>query len=163
MKLYIRSSNDGEFINSDITMIPATDDDLDLVIEAELYMEQEHYGDMKMPKSVEEELIQDSIDSMEHTRIIKYDDEPIGMLQAYELEGYWYIGGIYLIEEYRGQGIGREILEYEIDNHEDMVICLNVYKSNIHAIELYESLGFEITEDDEDRYIMKLFPEDFKF
>ena len=163
MKLYIRSSNNGEFVNSDITMVSATDEDLDLVIEAELFMEQEHYRDMKMPKFVEDELIQDSIDSMDHTRIIMYNDEPIGMLQAYELEGYWYIGGIYLIEEYRGQGIGREILEYEIDNHEDMVICLNVYKSNTHAIELYESLGFEITEDDEDRYIMKLFPEDNEF
>ena len=40
-----------------------------------------------------------------------------------------------------------------------MTVCLNVYKNNTHAIELYKSLGFEITEDSDGRYIMKLFPE----
>ena len=38
-----------------------------------------------------------------------------------------------------------------------MTLCLNVYKNNTHAIELYKSLGFEITEDSDGRYIMKLF------
>ena len=142
-----------------ISLIPATDEDLDLIIEAELFTTSAAYNTEELPQEIEDEIIQDSKDSLSHTRIILYNEEPIGILQAYELEEYWYIGEIYLKEEYRGQGIGREVLKYEINNHKDMTICLNVYKNNAHAIELYKSLGFEITEDDEDRYIMKLFPE----
>lgn len=158
MKLYIRGSDNSEFVTDEITLVPASKDDLDLIIEAEIYTTQELYGDEEMPDEVIDELIQDSKDSVDHTRMIMLNDEPIGILQAYELESYWYIGEIYLEEEYRGQGIGRDVLEHEIDNHSDEILCLNVYKTNTHAIELYESLGFEVTEEDDERYIMKLYP-----
>lgn len=150
---------DIEQVNKHIKLLPAIEEDLDLIIEAELYTTSAAYDTEELPQEVEDEIIQDSKDSLSHTRIITYDNKAIGILQAYELEGYWYIGEIYLIEEYRGQGIGREVLEYEISKHRDMTICLNVYKNNTHAIELYKSLGFEITEDSDGRYIMKLFPE----
>ena len=150
---------DIEQVNKHIKLLPAIEDDLDLIIEAELYTTSAAYDTEELPQEIEDETIQDSKDSLEHTRIITYDNKAIGILQAYELEGYWYIGEIYLVEEYRGQGIGKEVLEYEINNHRDMTICLNVYKNNTHAIELYKSLGFEITEDSDGRYIMKLFPE----
>ena len=159
MKLYIRGSEDSEFVTDEITLVPASKDDLDLIVEAEVYTTQELYGDEDMPDEVIDELIQDSKDSISHTRMILLNDEPIGILQAYELEGYWYIGEIYLEEEHRGQGIGRDVLEYEIDNHSDEILCLNVYKTNTHAIELYESSGFEVTEEDDERYIMKLYPD----
>ncbi len=150
---------DIEQVNKHIKLLPAIKADLDLIIEAELYTTSAAYNTEELPQEVVDETLQDSKDSLEHTRIITYDNKAIGILQAYELEGYWYIGEIYLIEEYRGQGIGREVLEYEINNHRNMTICLNVYKNNTHAIELYKSLGFEITEDSDGRYIMKLFPE----
>ena len=159
MKLYIRGSEDSEFVTDEITLVPASKDDLDLIIEAEIYTTQELYGDEELPDEVIDELIQDSKDSISHTRMIMLNDESIGILQAYELEGYWYIGEIYLEEEYRGQGIGKDVLEYEIDNHSEEILCLNVYKTNTHAIELYESLGFEVTEADDERYIMKLYPD----
>lgn len=161
MKLHIKEDyeNKVEIINDNLSLLPAIEDDLDLIIDAELYTTSAAYNTEELPQEVEDEIIQDSKDSLEHTRIITYDNESIGILQAYELEGYWYIGEIYLIEEYRGQGIGKEVLEYEINNHKDITICLNVYKNNTHAIELYKSLGFEITEDSDGRYIMKLFPE----
>lgn len=161
MKLHIKEDyeDDIEIINDELSLIPAIEDDLDLIIDAELYTTSAAYNTEELPQEVVDETIQDSKDSLEHTRIITYDNEAIGILQAHELEGYWYIGEIYLIEEYRGQGIGREVLEHEINNHKDMTICLNVYKNNTHAIELYKSLGFEITEDSDGRYIMKLFPE----
>lgn len=148
---------DVEHLTDEISLIPATTEDLDLIIEAELFTTQASYEDKKIPNNVEEEIIQDAKDSIEHTRMITYNDEIIGILQAYELEGYWYIGEIYLIEEYRGQGIGKIVLQSEINNHKDMTLCLNVYKNNTHAINLYKSLGFEITEDSDGRYIMKLF------
>ena len=166
IRLYITEDyeNNIENINDELSLIPATEEDLDLVIESEFYTiameftKTAKYADKILPLKVRQDLIQDSKDSLEHTRIILYNEEPIGVLQAYELEGYWYIGEIYLKEEYRGQGIGRKVLEYEINNHRDKTICLNVYKYNTHAIELYKSLGFEVTEDKGDRHIiMKLF------
>ena len=159
MKLYIHGSENSDFVTDEIILVPASKDDLDLIIEAEIYTTQELYGDEEMPDEVIDELIQDSKDSVGRTRMILLNDEPIGILQAYELESYWYIGEIYLKEEYRDQGIGRDVLEYEIDNHSDEILCLNVYKTNTHAIELYESLGFEVTEEDDERYIMKLYPD----
>lgn len=149
-----------ERLTDEIVLIPATEENLDLIIEAELFTTKASYIDGRIPKDVVEEIIQDAKDSIEHTRMITYNDEIIGILQAYELEGYWYIGEIYLIEEYRGQGIGRIVLQNEIDNHKDKTLCLNVYKNNTHAINLYKSLGFEVTEDSDGRYIMKLFNED---
>ena len=161
MKLRIKEDYENriEIINDNLSLIPATDNDLNLIIQAELYTTSVAYDTKELPQEIEDEIIQDSKDSLKHTRIITYDNESIGILQAHELEGYWYIGEIYLIEEYRGQGIGKEVLEYEISKHRDMTICLNVYKNNTHAIELYKSLGFEITEVSDGRYIMKLFPE----
>lgn len=150
-----------EQLTDEIVLIPATKKDLDLIIEAELFTTKASYIDGKIPKNVVEEIIQDAKDSIEHTRMITYNDEIIGILQAYELEGYWYIGEIYLIEEYRGHGIGKIVLQNEIDNHKDKTLCLNVYKNNTHAIDLYKSLGFEITEDSDGRYIMKLFNDDY--
>lgn len=152
---------DVEQLTDEISLIPATFEDLDLIIEAELFTTQASYEDGKIPNNVKKEIIQDAKDSIKHTRMITYNDEIIGILQAYELEGYWYIGEIYLIEEYRGQGIGKIVLQNEINNHKDMTLCLNVYKNNTHAIELYKSLGFEITEDSDGRYIMKLFNDDY--
>jgi ribosomal protein S18 acetylase RimI-like enzyme len=149
-----------EQLTDEIVLIPATKEDLDLIIEAELFTTKASYENGKIPSNVKKEIIQDAKDSIEHTRMITYNDEIIGILQAYELEGYWYIGEIYLIEEYRGHGIGRIVLQNEIDNHKDKTLCLNVYKNNTHAIELYKSLGFEVTEDSDGRYIMKLFNED---
>jgi ribosomal protein S18 acetylase RimI-like enzyme len=84
--------------------------------------------------------------------------KPIGMITSYQLgKEYgndWYIGEIYLDKKYRGQGLGRKIMEDEIRDHDS--IRLNVYKSNEHAINLYKSLGFKVTEDSDGRYIMRL-------
>lgn len=78
------------------------------------------------------------------------------MLTAYKVldDQYWFIAEIYLIESFRGKGIAKYILQQEIDQHDKLI--LNVYQSNTHAIELYKSLGFEIVQDDNNRYIMEL-------
>lgn len=88
--------------------------------------------------------------------MIQYDYETIGMLTAYKVldDEFWFIAEIYLIEEYRGKGIAKYILKNEIDQHDKLI--LNVYQNNKHAIELYESLGFEITQDGDGRFIMEL-------
>ena len=89
--------------------------------------------------------------------MIQYEGKTIGMITSYQIDldwyNGWYIGEIYLIPEYRGMGIGRIVMQNEIDNHD--LIRLNVFKDNDHAIELYKSLGFEIIQDNDNAWIME--------
>ena len=108
----------------------------------------------------------DAWESVHKTRMIYLRDtedispnKPIGMITAYKYTyndepGWWYIAEIYLTENYRGMGIGRDVLEYEIANHDKLL--LQVDKDNEHAIELYKSLGFETVYETDNSYEMVL-------
>ena len=102
---------------------------------------------------------EDARESVPRTRIICYTDEnnnsqTIGLLQAYQKDDYWYIGEIWLKPEFRGKGIGKAILEKEIEAHD--WLSLDVNKKNKHAIDLYIDLGFKIISENEDGYRMDL-------
>ena len=87
--------------------------------------------------------------------MIMYNDDTIGMLTTYTVDdGYWYIDEIYIIEEYRGRGIGRALLEKEISEHDKL--SLKVAKDNTSAFKLYQSLGFEVYDETDYSYDMKL-------
>jgi hypothetical protein len=84
-------------------------------------------------------------------------DNTIGMFTACMIDdGEWrYIGEIYLIPEYRGQGIGSTILRNEMANYDK--IRLQVAMDNEGAFKLYTSLGFKIAKEDDTNkmYIME--------
>lgn len=86
---------------------------------------------------------QDIDECLKDTRVVISGEDRIGMLTAYQVDDYWYIGEIYLIPEYRGKGIGRAIMQHEIDKHDKLL--LRVAETNTHALDLYKSLGFEFT------------------
>jgi ribosomal protein S18 acetylase RimI-like enzyme len=108
----------------------------------------------------------DAWESIHKTRMIYLKDiesispsEPIGMLTAYNYTydgepNYWYIAEIYLIEDFRGMGIGKAILTNEIRKHNKLLLQVN--KNNNHAIELYKSLGFETVYETDESYEMVL-------
>lgn len=93
-------------------------------------------------------------DLINETQMIMDNDQTIGMLTAYDVDGYWYIDEIYLIEEYRGNGIGTNILKDEISQHDKL--SLKVAKDNLRAFELYKSLGFKAVDQNEFTYHMIL-------
>lgn len=150
-----------EFLTKEISLIPATDEDVKDIAKWELETTAVSYPNGKIPEDelddVKAELLQDAKDSVWKTKMIQYEGKTIGMMTSYQidLDWYdgWYIGEIYLIPEYRGMGIGRIVMQNEIDNHD--LIRLNVFKDNKHAIELYKSLGFEIIQDNDDAWIME--------
>lgn len=123
--------------------------------------------DKKNPVKIKE-TEQDAKDSIEHTEIIMDKDtgSKIGILQAYETDQYgdpdgkskdwFYIADIYIIPEYRGKGIGSQILKPLLDSHKK--ILLMVLKENPRAKSLYEKLGFKVSEEynNPPRYIMRL-------
>lgn len=99
----------------------------------------------------------------------------VGMrtIEVFRILGELKINGenLFVKKEFRRKGIGRKLMEVmlaEIDKDEELKnldIEINVYSTQLEAIELYKSLGFEIIKfikDDKeylgqkiDRYVMK--------
>ncbi len=157
---YILIQEGYDDISLHVSLVPATMSDVPNIEAWEYECMKEAYPNREIPENevdkLKMELHQDAIDSVHKTRMIQYDYETIGMLTAYKVldDQYWFIAEIYLVEPFRGKGIAKYILQQEIDQHDKLI--LNVYQSNTHAIELYKSLGFEIVQDDNNRYIMEL-------
>lgn len=139
-----------------VTLRNATKDDVDNMFKWEMEsIDKDNRNDPKIIKCIEKD-VQDSI---KITKMIMYKDETIGMFTTDRLEpgsDYWYIGEIYIVKEYRNKGIGTALLKDEISKHDK--IKLQVAQSNHGAMKLYKSLGFEITDrnDEGKLYIMTL-------
>lgn len=139
-----------------VTLRNATKDDADNMFKWE--MESVDKGIRNDPKVIKY-IEKDVQDSIKITKMIMYKDETIGMFTTDRLEpgsDYWYIGEIYIVKEYRNKGIGTALLKDEISKHDK--IKLQVAQSNHGAMKLYKSLGFEITDrnDEGKLYIMTL-------
>lgn len=139
-----------------VTLRNATKDDTDNMFKWKIEsVDKGIRNDPKVIKYIEKD-VQDSI---KITKMIMYKDETIGMFTTDRLEpgsDYWYIGEIYIVKEYRNKGIGTALLKDEISKHDK--IKLQVAQSNHGAMKLYKSLGFEITDrnDEGKLYIMTL-------
>lgn len=86
-------------------------------------------------------------------KVIIYDNRVIGgFLIRSHLDGVL-LDEIYIENEYRNRGIGKNIINDIISKNN--TIYLWVYKKNIKAISLYNKLGFKIIEKTDTRYFMK--------
>jgi len=89
--------------------------------------------------------INDSIKNNDFFRCLVYEENDIKGALIYDLI-YDRIEIEYIIvdKKYRRQGLGKKLLNYLIDQNKNIKnITLEVRKSNIPAIKLYESNGFE--------------------
>ena len=137
-----------------VTLRNATKDDTDNMFKWKI--ESVDKGIRNDPKVIKY-IKKDVQDSIKITKMIMYKDETIGMFTTDKLnDGYWYIGEIYIVKEHRNKGIGTALLKDEISKHDK--IKLQVAQSNHGAMKLYKSLGFEITDrnDEGKLYIMTL-------
>lgn len=55
-----------------------------------------------------------------------------------------WIEDLYIMEEYRGMGIGSEFMNYVKEKYPDSVIRLEVESDNEQAVKMYEKNGFEV-------------------
>lgn len=83
--------------------------------------------------------------------LIKSDDKIIGATWLEDITDKDAKLGIYIAEkEYRGRGIGREVIEILTDIAFNKMkiekVYLNVRETNINAIRCYKRCGFEITD-----------------
>ena len=108
--------------------------------------------------SVEEQEIEEYVNGsvpklLNEYKIIVENEHDIGCFLLTNYEDGKLIDEIYLENEYRGNGIGTDLISNTIGKHN--VVYLWVYKQNKEAIKLYKRLNFKIELETETRYFMK--------
>lgn len=91
-------------------------------------------------------------DDIENYKMVIIDDKVVGCFLIRNENDSALLDEIYLDSEYRGKGVGTNIIKDTINNNHK--ISLWVYKRNEKAISLYQKLNFKIDKEDDKRYYM---------
>ena len=147
----IQESDEMINIPEGVWMRQATEEDLPNIIQWKMESVSKQIKDD--PKVIAY-IKKDANKNLKDTKMIMSDDDVIGVLESCWIDNneWWYIGEIYLIPTYRGKGIAKALLKLDIAGKDK--VKLRVAKENTHAIELYKSLGFVISEENDNSYIM---------
>jgi ribosomal protein S18 acetylase RimI-like enzyme len=117
------------------------------------YME-DPMGDHTPLTASEHQKLAESIERLPHAFILlqKLDEHFVGMVTCFELfstfevKPYLYIHDVIVYNDYRGQKLGRKLMERIIGISRERGCCkitLEVREDNKPALNLYQSLGFE--------------------
>jgi len=90
--------------------------------------------------------------------LYKQESVPMGYLFAKRIEDGYLIDGLYVDIPFRNQGIARNLIKEamkEINLLGNYKITINVLKKNQKAISLYQTIGFHIKEETDNRYSME--------
>ena len=89
--------------------------------------------------------------------VIEVDGKFAGFVQYYFEYPYFEVVEIHLLPEYRGKGIGSDILRYlqKVCIAQDRKIRIGCFKENHRAKALYQKLGFMQTEETDTHYILE--------
>lgn len=137
-------------------LIKATAKDLDLIIDFKYKTIIE--SDVDNTISDEEKKIiikyitRNSRKHLDEYKLILVNQDIVGTYMVCKYGDGMLIDEIYLLEAYRGKGIGTNIINDIIKTHNR--IYLWVYQSNIRAVNLYKKIGFKIIETTTSRYKM---------
>jgi len=93
-------------------------------------------------------------------QVIEYKGLPVGRLRVVRGDTI-YIGGLQILPECRGKGIGTSVIENLIQESREtsLPIMLEVRHNNPQATDLYSKLGFETIDQDEIQKIMRYHPQ----
>lgn len=96
----------------------------------------------------------------EKIQIIQYNSKDVGRLRVVRSPDSIYIGGIQILPEFQGKGIGTAVFKelVEESNSTNIPIVLEVHDVNEPAISFYTKLGFELGEKVGNQTIMRYLP-----
>jgi ribosomal protein S18 acetylase RimI-like enzyme len=89
-----------------------------------------------------------------HFQVIELQNEAIGYLEIVPFIDHIFMANLMILQKNQGKGIGKIIMQDLIKNNPQIV--LEVLKVNQRAINFYQELDFEIIDDLEVSYRMKL-------
>ena len=92
--------------------------------------------------------------NLESIQVICVNKKVIGCVILENIDDGILLDEIYLEQAYRNQKIGTKIINQILENND--IVYLWVYKLNTKALSLYQRLGFNIIEETEERYYMKI-------
>ena len=94
---------------------------------------------------------------MDQFNVIEIDGRFVGFVQYYFEYPYFEVVEIHLLPEYRGNGIGSDILRYlqKVCIAQDRKIRIGCFKDNHRAKALYQKLGFMQTGETDTHYILE--------
>lgn len=76
-----------------------------------------------------------------------FEENPVGYLSIQPREDGLFISKFYLLKRYRGEGLGKKMMDFIKQKAKEMKchrLYLTVNKYNAHAIEFYKKCGFVI-------------------
>lgn len=90
-------------------------------------------------------------------QVIQFDGKDVGRLRIVRSSESIYIGGIQILPEFQGKGIGTAILKDLINESEStgIPITLEVHYVNEKAIYFYKKIGFQEVGNTEKQILMK--------
>lgn len=133
----------------------ASQNDVDFLLDLRMKTMTEHYASSGLP-TTEESALQRVLYQFEKANIVSLDNEPIGLLKLNKESDKTEVLQIQIDPKMQGKGIGKTILKDIIKEAKtaQKSVVLSVLKTN-KAQNLYSSLGFVITDEDEHSYIME--------
>ncbi len=139
----------------DYILKPVVQGDLDWLLNLRKETMTEHLLNSGM--SIEEaEFKKRTLYNFEDTQIIIQNDNQIGMIKVKKEKEFYELIQIQISPKYQGKGIGKCVIEDLITEarQKGLPIYLSVLKTNT-AKSLYEALGFEVYDEDDNSIKMK--------
>lgn len=141
----------------DIKLRPATLDDLDALEEFEqgVIQFERPFAPQLKPDPIHYYAIEDLIENDDACFVVAEIDGKLiasgyGLIQeskpTKKERQHAYLGFMYVVPEYRGQGVNGKVIQYLIEwskENDISEIVLEVYAGNQSAIKAYEKIGFE--------------------
>ena len=90
----------------------------------------------------------------DHFQVIELQNESVGYVEIIPFTDHIFLANLMILQRFQSKGIGKIIMQDLIRNNPKIV--LEVLKVNQRAIQFYQGLGFEITEDLEVSFRMKI-------
>lgn len=106
----------------------------------------QEYLDSDSPSARREEFLSSLNDRHCVYLLLKNDDQASGIVKLLVNRNDIEVASFYILEEYRGRGFGRKILEYIFSEYKDRHFVLWVLETNLNARAFYEKCGFELTD-----------------
>ena len=86
------------------------------------------------------------------TLVAKIDGRIVGYIswsdrcrEHFSVNGAAEIGNLYVLRDFQGRGVGRELLETALARIGEQDVVLSAFSSNVAALGFYEHMGFERT------------------